>query len=245
MSHSPTLLADVPVTFVHGFASTIDHNFRRPGWFEIFNEAGRKCIGVDLPGHGTRADAAWPDDFTDIEYHLLDEVDAPVIDAVGFSAGALILLNMLLIDPDRFRRITLIGIGDYVFGNAILPLDNLGDRLSPPVDPADVEAQLFVRLATAAGNDVPTVRQFINRPEGTAITLQRLARARVPVLVILGANDFVGPAHRLVSALPQATLLTLTGADHFSSAADYRTIAAALDFLCATNADELTSEGTK
>jgi pimeloyl-ACP methyl ester carboxylesterase len=51
------------------------------------------------------------------------------------------------------------------------------------------------------------------------------------VLVVLGDRDFVGPPDPLVEALPDPTLLTLRGADHFVTPRDVRFIDAALAFV--------------
>jgi len=56
------------------------------------------------------------------------------------------------------------------------------------------------------------------------------------VLVVLGDRDFAGPPDPLVEALPDATLLTLRGADHFGTPRDFRFIEAALAFIDAVPA---------
>ena len=54
-----------------------------------------------------------------------------------------------------------------------------------------------------------------------------------PTLVIIGDKDFAGPAEPLVEALPNATLVTLKGVDHFRSS-EFSCIDAALEFVGAT-----------
>ena len=52
-----------------------------------------------------------------------------------------------------------------------------------------------------------------------------------PTLVVLGENDFAGPAGPLVDALPDARLVTLPRTDHFATPKDFRFMDAALDFI--------------
>ena len=44
-------------------------------------------------------------------------------------------------------------------------------------------------------------------------------------------GDMVGPADRLVAALPQASLVTLPGVDHFSTPSDFGAIDATMRFF--------------
>jgi pimeloyl-ACP methyl ester carboxylesterase len=63
------------------------------------------------------------------------------------------------------------------------------------------------------------------------LTDDEIAKIDVPVLVVLGDRDFVGPADRLMKALPDARLASLAGADHFGTPKDFRFVDAALGFL--------------
>jgi pimeloyl-ACP methyl ester carboxylesterase len=51
------------------------------------------------------------------------------------------------------------------------------------------------------------------------------------VLVVIGARDFAGPGEPLAEALPDARLVVLPGADHFSTPKDFGAIDATLRFL--------------
>jgi pimeloyl-ACP methyl ester carboxylesterase len=59
---------------------------------------------------------------------------------------------------------------------------------------------------------------------------------RLPVLVVLGDQDFAGPAEPLVDALPDATLVMLDGVDHLATPMNFGFIDAALGFLGAVPA---------
>ena len=52
-----------------------------------------------------------------------------------------------------------------------------------------------------------------------------------PVLVVLGDRDMTTSAARLVAALPSASLVTLTGVDHFATPSDFGAIDATMRFF--------------
>jgi pimeloyl-ACP methyl ester carboxylesterase len=97
-------------------------------------------------------------------------------------------------------------------------------------EPEDVQARLFRRLAQSAGNDPRALSAFLRRPHNS-ITEEDLSRLRCPVLIVLGERDWVGPAERLMAALGSATLVTLSGVDHFATPSDFGAIDATIKFL--------------
>src|SRR5262249_20199519 len=100
-------------------------------------------------------------------------------------------------------------------------------------DPANVTARLFVQLAHSAGNDPLAIAACVRRPR-EPLTADELARVSCPTLVIIGDKDFAGPAEPLLDALPNATLVTLKGVDHFRTPSEFECIDAALEFVEAT-----------
>jgi pimeloyl-ACP methyl ester carboxylesterase len=82
------------VLLVHGFASSAEHNWRRPGWLDLLAEAGRETIAVDLLGHGRAPRPASPAGYEAVEAHVAAAIgDREPVDAIGFSAGAQVLLR--------------------------------------------------------------------------------------------------------------------------------------------------------
>jgi hypothetical protein len=49
--------------------------------------------------------------------------------------------------------------------------------------------------------------------------------------VVLGTEDFVPSADRLVEALPSATFVSVPGVDHFATPSDFGVIDATMRFL--------------
>ena len=220
-----------PVALVHGFASSFAHGWEHNGWTDLLADAGRKVLRVDLPGHGESAPTTDPAAFADVQ-GTLAEVIAPYapVDAVGFSTGARLLLGLAAQDPERLRKLVVIGVGDNLF--RVEDREPLARALESGEEVAaeDIGVQLFVRLARTAGNDPQALAAFLRRPD-RPLTEDDLARVACPVLVVLGDRDFSGPADRLVGALPDAELVTLRNVDHFAAPRDFNCINRSLGFI--------------
>jgi pimeloyl-ACP methyl ester carboxylesterase len=250
-----------PVLLVHGFASSFERNWREPGWVDLLSDAGREVIATDLLGHGTAAKPHDPADYVRLESDLaaLLPADAPV-DAIGFSLGARLLLSVAATRPGAFSRLVVGGVGESVLrdddsepvaraveGSAAssvadgAAVDGAGARgagASRSGPPASVESNLaraFARFARTPGNDPLALAACLRRP-AAPLTTEVLGRVRLPVLVVLGDQDFAGPAEPLVDALPDATLVMLDGVDHLATPMNFGFIDAALGFLGAVPA---------
>ena len=217
---------------VHGFASSAEHNWRQPGWLDLLADCGREAIAVDLLGHGTAPRPVDPVGYREVEAQVAAAVDGrEPLDAIGFSAGAHVLLRLAADQPGRFRRLALLGIGRSV----LEPSDPepivaalTGQRDDP--DPGNVTGMVFRRLADGLGNDRAALIAFLRRPQ-RPLTADGLARITGQVLVVLGDQDPAGPGDALVAALPDARLVTLRGVDHFGTPGDVRCMQAVLGFL--------------
>lgn len=217
-----------PVALFHGLATSSDRTWRDNGWIDLLQDAGRTVVAVDLLGHG---EAEKPHDvsaYSALEAHATAQLPDGKLDAIGFSLGARTVLTIAVDQPERFERIVVAGVGANLFRHE--PSDLVIRAIRGEGETANPVAQYFAGLARQPGTD----------PEALAALLQsrrpplddgRLAKVTCPVLVVLGDRDFAGPADPLVEALPDATLVTLPGADHFVTPKDFRFIDAALDFL--------------
>jgi len=223
---------DPPVLLVHGFASSAEHNWRRPGWLDLLADCGRETIAVDLPGHGTAPKPADPGDpagYQGVEAHVAAAVQGrEPLDAIGFSAGAHVLLRLAADQPGTFRRLALLGIGRGVLEPA--DPEPIVAALTSEPDPENVSGMVFRRLADGLGNDRDALVAFLRRPQ-RPLTPADLARVAAQVLVVLGDQDPASPGDGLVAALPDARLVTLRGVDHFGTPADVRCMQAVLGFL--------------
>ena len=214
---------------VHGFASSAEHNWRQPGWLDLLAEAGRETIAVDLLGHGRAPRPASPSEYESVEARVAAAIgDHEQVDAVGFSAGAHVLLRLAAAQPRRFRRLALLGVGPGVLGRS--DPGPIIAALEGEAAPDDVQARVFRRLADDQGNDRAALIAFLRRP-GRPLTAADLFAISCPVLVVLGDKDPAGPGDDLAAAFRDAKLVTLRGVDHFGTPSDVRCMQAVLNFL--------------
>jgi pimeloyl-ACP methyl ester carboxylesterase len=185
-------------------------------------------VPVDLLGHGTAPRPADVEAYGDVEERVHRELPPGPLDAVGFSAGASVLLHLAVDHPGRFRRLALLGLGDNVFGGSerMLTVEALEGRTGPE----DVQGQLFRRLAESAGNDPEALVAFLRRP-ARHLTESELTGVECPVLVLLGDRDFIGTADRLMASLPHGEFVGLRGVDHFATPSEFGAIDAVMRFL--------------
>ena len=224
-------MAGAPVVLVHGWGGSFQRTYREPGWEALLQDGGREVIGVDLLGHGTAPKPHDPADYGDLSARIIDAVPDRRFAAVGFSLGAMTLLDLATREAGRFEQLVLMGIGRNIFEEdeerhrAILgALEGSGE-----VD--DIGAQLFAQYANQPGNDAKALTAIFKRPSRSLMTDDRLASVTCPTLVVIGDNDFAGPADRLAAGLPHARLVVLKNTDHFATTESFAAIDAVLEFL--------------
>ena len=227
--------SDLPaVVLVHGFATSCARTWGETGWLDLLADSGRRVIGIDLLGHGEAPKPHDPEAYAHMDDLVLEAFPDEPVDAVGFSLGARTLLALASAHPERFNRLVVAGVGANLFGqdpesgkviaDAILGETGHGEDISPV-------AQYFRSLAEQPDSDPLALAACMRRPNGTSITVEGLGRITCPVLVVLGDQDFAGPADPLVEALSDVTLVTLKGVDHFATPKDFGFLDAGLDFL--------------
>ena len=219
-----------PVVLVHGFASSFEHNWRQPGWVEILGDIGRTVVGVDLLGHGSEQHPADPDAYAEVPARVLGAVpDEGPVDAVGFSAGARVLLRLAADHPGRFARLVLLGLGDNAFASEDHEL--LAAALASGEQSDDVGITLFQRLAETTGNDGAALAAFL-RHGPPVVREDELGSVTARVLVVVGERDRTVPGtERLAAALPDARVVVVPGVDHFATTTGFGAIDAVVRFL--------------
>lgn len=226
--------ADAPVVLLHGWAGSFAETWQSTGVDALLEDQGRTVIGVDLLGHGTADKPHDPAAYADLPAWLLDRLaGAPtVVDAAGFSLGALTLLGALSRTPERFGRVLLAGIGDGVFGER--DEDRHGRivaALEGRADDSETGALVFANYANAPGKDKAALTAIMKRPSGEPIDPTSLAAIANPVRVVIGEKDFAAPAERLAAAFPNGDLVVLKNTDHFATPESFAFIDALLEFF--------------
>jgi pimeloyl-ACP methyl ester carboxylesterase len=223
-----------PILLAHGFASSFHDNWRRTGFADLLEDAGRTVIPFDFLGHGTAPKPHDPAAYADLPGNLAAAlpIDGSVVDAVGFSMGGSTLLHLAGRMPERFRRIVVAGVGENLF--ALPDNERMTEAIERGSAPAeDGRAKLFVQFSKRAGNDPAALAALLRRPNQAPHDPDALARVTCPTLVIIGDQDHAGSAKPLVDALPDASLVVLRNTEHFGTPRSMGFIDAALDFLLA------------
>ncbi len=217
-----------PVLLLHGFTTSATRTWREPGWIDLLTEAGREVIAPDLLGHGDAPKPHDPAAYADVEALVSAELPDGPVDAIGYSAGARILLSLAAAEPDRFGRLVTGGIGERLLkpreGNPIL------DALEGRGGDDDPVAGHFKAMANGDGNDPQALAAFIQRPT-PPLGAEELSHITCPTLVVVGDRDFAGSGEPLAALLPAGEVLTLPGVDHFGLPKSFPFLEKGLDFL--------------
>src|SRR5262245_54126880 len=153
-----------PVLLIHGFASSVRANWVEPGWVSLLTRNGFRVVAFDNRGHGEsdklydRALYGAPLMAEDAR-RLMQHVELPHADVMGYSMGARITAFLALAYPALVRSAIFGGLG----GNMVRPMAGTG-----PIAHA---------LEAASIDDVknPTARTFRAFAEKTGSDLKALA----------------------------------------------------------------------
>ncbi len=217
-----------PVLLLHGLATSPARTWHETGLVDLLSDAGRTVLAPTLPGHGPGAShsAADYDDLAGQVAGLFPDEPAAV---VGFSLGGQLALRVALAAPERIDRLALAGVGENLFRSD--DADELAEALVSGDVGEDVFAGHFLQLAVESGNDPAALAALLRCRKPPPLAPSDLAGLDLPILVIAGERDFVGPIDRLVDALPDVRSVILPGVDHFQTPKAFPFIDAVLGFL--------------
>ena len=226
---------NVPVVLVHGWGGSFRETWQKPGINALLEDIGRIPVGLDLLGHGEQDKPHDPEAYTELPSWLLAHLpDNPVVDAVGFSLGALTILRALIAAPQRFGKVVLAGIGDGVFTKSSPDAHKrIVDALEGRAPEDDTFARMFAHYGNTPGNDLLALTAIMKRPASEPVTEEQLSAITNEILIVIGDADFTGPATRLAAAFPNAKLTILRNTDHFATPESFSFIDAILEFLAA------------
>jgi pimeloyl-ACP methyl ester carboxylesterase len=226
-----------PVLLIHGFASNVATNWVGPGWVQALTAAGYRVVAYDNRGHGDSAKLYATDDYgaplmAEDARRLLDHLEIPRADVMGYSMGARISAFLAFAHPARVRSLVFGGLGlNMVRGVAgtgpvarALEADSIDDVSNPT-------ARTFRAFAEQTGSDLKALAACI-RSARAPITAEDLGRIGCPVLVAVGSDDVIGgSAAALAELIPGARAVEIAGRDHMKAVGDRTFKEAVLRFL--------------
>jgi pimeloyl-ACP methyl ester carboxylesterase len=219
-----------PVLLLHGFTGSVESTWAPTGIIELLTDAGREVIAWDLPGHGSAEKHHDPAAYADMEQQLVARLPEGQVDGVGFSMGARTLLCMAAIAPAKFGKLVVSGVGRNLFERDEEQAERIAKGVQGEADDDDVHAQTFARYASEPDQDGVALAAFMRRKHHP-LSEQEFAEITHPVRVVLGTEDFAGPAEPLLNALTDASYTELRGCDHFATPKNFGFIDAVLEHL--------------
>ena len=223
-----------PIMLVHGFSSSFDGNWRRPGWLDALVAAGRRVIALDCRGHGSSGKPHDPEAYSDGKMAddvvaVLDACGVDKADLMGYSMGGGISLDLVVRYPLRFKTVVLGGAG-----------------LRAPAAETERRRGVATRAAAAnpAGFDDAAVARYnqrgadlkalaaVRRGRGMRRDEEAIRRLELPMLLVVGEKDgALAGARRLAGSVSHAELVVVPDADHLSAVGAPRYKEAVLEFL--------------
>ena len=227
-----------PVLLHHGFVANAEANWLATGVVGALLAGERHVIAPDARGHGDSEKPHDPARYGEQRMAkdlaaLVDALELPEHDLVGYSMGAVVTLIFASGDG-RVRRLVVGGVGSGVIecggvDRRAVSNDSLIEALSAP-DPAALEAEprAFRALADALGADREALVAQARALFRGEIPLEQIA---APTLVLAGDADPLAVRPQvLADALPNGELRMLSG-DHMRALIDPRFSASIVEFL--------------
>ena len=229
------------VIMIHGFAANLEINWRTSGITDAL-KAENRCIMMDCRGHG-KSDkptdpAMYGEKMVDDIICLTKHLGIEKANFVGYSMGSRLSLQLLLSHPELFKSAIL---GGFVLPDAASQhsrADFGPERrnivvkalLADSIDQVDAAVgKEFRRFAESTGGDLKALAAVMTAtaeseaadrldPEAT---LQRLRSIPVPLMTIVGNDDFLpGDKSRMAMLVPGGIHVQIEGKDHLTVVPD-------------------------
>ena len=227
-----------PVVLHHGFVANAQANWVAPGVVDALLASGRRVIAPDARGHGSSEKPHDPARYGEQRMArdlgvLLEVIEAPEIDLVGYSMGAIVSL-IFASGGERVRRLVVGGVGSGVVecggvDRRAVSNESIIEALTAE-DPASLDAEpaAFRWLADSLHADREALLAQASSIFRGDIALDQIA---APTLVLAGdADPLAVRPEVLAEAIPAATLRIVSG-NHMEAIADPRFRTSIVDFL--------------
>lgn len=228
-----------PVLLIHGFASNSRVNWVDTGWVRTLAEAGRQVITLDNRGHGESEKIYDPAAYgapimADDAARLLQHLNIPRADVMGYSMGARISAFLTIAHPARVRRAVFAGLAANMIAG-VGGAEEIAMALEAPTieDAAPSQARAFRMFAEMTRSDRKALAACM-RSSRQKITAAELSVISCPVLIVAGdKDDIAGPVEPLQAAISGAQSVILEGRNHMNAVGDRTYKQAVLEFLSA------------
>ncbi len=220
---------------VHGWGGSHQETWQNTGIEQLVNDAGTTVIGVDLLGHGTSEKSHDPNSYADISAPIRKAIGARTtgVDAIGFSLGAIALLDAAMHNPKYFRKLMLVGVGNGLLEpHKSDETDRIISGIDGTASAEDVLARQFGNYAKKSNNDPLALRAALLRPRKEPFSEAELKSIDAEIVLAVGDRDFVLPADRLAKAFNRCQFVSLKNCDHFASTENFTFIDTLLGFFC-------------
>lgn len=234
-----------PLVLLHGFGSSTEFNWVQSGWIQPLTEAGRRVIGLDLPGHGGNPAPVELDEYApsriraELLQILLDEGVKPLsdddpgsgVDIIGYSLGARFAWEFGATQPELVHRMVLGGpaAGDPLSAFDVAQVEEMLASGTPIEDP--MTADLIGWARQVPGNDMfallSMARAVKTEPYDAAESVPKM-----PILFVAGERDeLAAEMPRLAELNGHAEILILPARNHFNAITSRAFKQASIEFL--------------
>jgi pimeloyl-ACP methyl ester carboxylesterase len=218
---------DLPIVVLHGWGAHIEAV--APVLAAL--DGASDLLALDLPGFGESEPPpeAWGvDAYADFMLAFLDELDVPRAHLVGHSHGGRVSIAIAADHPERVGRLLLVDSAGlrpkrglrYRRRVAVAKLGRVAATLGGPPG-RRLQERLRARVASRDYLEASEAMRGTFRAVIAADLSDRLPRIAAPTLLVWGDRDEDTPlwmAHRMEELIPDAGLVVLEGAGHYSYA---------------------------
>jgi pimeloyl-ACP methyl ester carboxylesterase len=218
---------DLPIVVLHGWGAHIE----AVAPILAALEGAADLIALDLPGFGESEppQQAWDvDAYARFMIHFLDELGVDRAHLVGHSHGGRVSIALAADEPERVGRLLLVDSAGlrpkrgwkYRRRVAVAKLGRLIAKLGGGPG-RRLQERMRARVASRDYLEAPEAMRGTFRAVIAADLSDRLPRIRASTLLVWGDSDEDTPlwmAHRMEELIPDAGLVVLEGAGHYSYA---------------------------
>ncbi|HDZ18924.1 hypothetical protein LCGC14_1444830 [marine sediment metagenome] len=224
---------------IHGFASSIEGNWRGPNWIDVLKGENRLIL-MDCRGHGKSDKPLDPKHYgpkmVDDIVNLLEHLSIEKANFFGYSMGSRLTLNVLLQHPYL--------VNSAILGGFVMSLPNEEQREAAKKrslatiaafkddNKEKVENPIsrgFRQFAESTGGDLKALAAVMegfyltsnNQQDSPSEMKKRLKNIEIPLMTVVGTNDFIpGDKTLMAKLVPDACHFQIQGRDHLTVVSD-------------------------